>query len=365
MRYKRLLFLILIPISLILTQFAKSNIYFVEYYSTKIYPKIAQTVSFFTSIFSFSLSEILIILLLILIIIYTIAVVIKTISYKSSKYIKEFIINLTVFTSIIYFLFVLFCGLNYHRYEFTVYSELDVRKSSKEELINLCEKLIDNANYLRTKVNVDENKIAVLDDESYFNTARRAQESFNKLSARYEILKGKYPKPKPVLLSKLMSEINITGIFFPFTFESNVNTDIPPYTIPSTMCHELSHIRGFMREDEANFISYLACVNSGYDDFAYSGTMLALTYSMNALYTEDYNEFKRLYFKYSEDLYRDIKHKTNYWKQFETKIAEISNKVNDTYLKANNQHDGVRSYGRMVDLLLAEQRKNGATLNYR
>jgi hypothetical protein len=86
--------------------------------------------------------------------------------------------------------------------------------------------------------------------------------------------------------------------------------------------------------------------------------MLALTYSMNALYMEDYDAFESLYHKYSGDVYKDIKYKTNYWKQFETKVAEISTKVNDTYLKANNQDDGVRSYGRMVDLLLAEQRQS-------
>jgi hypothetical protein len=358
MKYKRLLFLILIPISFILVQVAMNNIYFAEYYSTKIYSKIAQTISFITSIFSFSLAEILIILLVFALIIYTIAVLIKTINDKSWKYIKELIINLGVFASIIYFLFTLFCGLNYYRYEFTVYSQLDVRESSKEELVMLCENLIEKANYLRTKVNVDEDGIAALDDESYYETAKRAQYSFDNLSKIYEILRGNYPEPKPVLLSKLMSEANITGIFVPFTFEANVNIDIPSYTIPSTMCHELTHLRGFMREDEANFISYLACVNSGYDDFAYSGTMLALTYGMNALYIEDYNSFEKLYYKYSEEVQKDIKYKTNYWKQFESKIADISAKVNDTYLKANNQNDGVRSYGRMVDLLLAEQSKN-------
>ena len=36
----------------------------------------------------------------------------------------------------------------------------------------------------------------------------------------------------------------------------------------------------------------------------------------------------------------------------------FSNKINDTYLKANAQSDGVKSYGRMVDLLLAKYRKD-------
>ena len=45
--------------------------------------------------------------------------------------------------------------------------------------------------------------------------------------------------------------------------------------------------------------------------------------------------------------------------QYEGPIQDISNAANDTYLKANDQADGMRSYGRMVDLLLAEQRAEG------
>ena len=76
----------------------------------------------------------------------------------------------------------------------------------------------------------------------------------------------------------------------------------------------------------------------------------------NIFYTEDHDSFARLYNLYSEDVRRDMEFSRNYWKQFETKVADLANKVNDTYLKANNQHDGVRSYGRMVDLLLAYYR---------
>ena len=35
---------------------------------------------------------------------------------------------------------------------------------------------------------------------------------------------------------------------------------------------------------------------------------------------------------------------------------EALTKTNDAYLKANNQKDGERIYGRMVDLLLAQYR---------
>ena len=41
----------------------------------------------------------------------------------------------------------------------------------------------------------------------------------------------------------------------------------------------------------------------------------------------------------------------------DAEVQEIVDKVNDTYLKINNQEDGTRSYGRVVDLLLAEYKQ--------
>ncbi|MFQ8979614.1 MAG: DUF3810 family protein [Waltera sp.] len=40
---------------------------------------------------------------------------------------------------------------------------------------------------------------------------------------------------------------------------------------PATMCHELAHIRGYIYEDEANFIAFLACVESDDSTFQYAG----------------------------------------------------------------------------------------------
>ncbi len=356
MKYKRVLFLLLIPISFILTQLAKHNIYFVEFYALKIYPIFSFIIGNITSFVPFSVAEILVVFLVAFLFIYIIKVIVNTLKFKTIKYLKLFLLNMFSAVSIIYFLFVLFCGINYYRNEFTAYSGFEIKESSKEELIELCNNLIINANKLKQNLNTDKDGGTILFDENYYETSKRAKKSFNNISQEYEILKGNYVLPKPVVLSRMMSYTRITGVFFPFTFESNVNVDIPDYQIPSTMCHELIHQKGFMREDEANFISYLACIKSGQDDFAYSGTMLALTYSMNALYKEDYEAFKNLYAKYSDGVLNDLKISNDYWKQFETKTAEISNKVNDTYLKANNQEDGVKSYGRMVDLLLSYYR---------
>ena len=356
MMKKKWFFIWLIPISIILTIFAKNNLSFAEYYSVNIYPFFVNTFGAFSLRTNISITEVIIFALLMIITILTIVTIIKSVEYKTWKYFKKYIFGLLSLFSVIYFLFVLFCGINYYRYEFTYYSGLEIKESSKKDLIELCQILIDAANACRSKLSNNDLGTAKLFDNNYYGTAERSKSAMNKLSEEYKILKGNYSAPKAVRQSKLMSYLGITGMFFPFTFEANVNVDIPSYQIPSVMLHELVHLRGFMREDEANFLSYLASIKSGYDDFYYSGTMLALVHSMNVLYTEDYDSFARLYNLYSEDVRRDMEFSRNYWKQFETKVADLANKVNDAYLKANNQQDGVRSYGRMVDLLLAYYR---------
>ncbi|WMJ78131.1 MULTISPECIES: DUF3810 domain-containing protein [unclassified Sedimentibacter] len=350
---KKVLITIFIAASVMLTACARLYDGFAEFYALRIYPFFAETVSFFTSKIKFSLAEFIIIALIAAGVAFLSVTVFRTASDKSMSHLKNFFVNTVLVVSVILFTFVLFCGINYHRYEFAYYSGLEIKESSEEELINLCKQLIKDANNLREGLDTGEQNTAKLFDENYYETAERAKISFDSLSQKYKVLEGNYPQPKLVTFSNVMSNMRITGMFFPFTFEANVNKNVPPYQLPSTMLHELVHLRGFMREDEANFISYLACMSSGYDDFAYSGTMLALSYSMNALYREDYNAYTNLIEMYSEKVKNDMRYSTSYWKRYETKVAEISTKINDGYLKSNNQKDGVKSYGRMVDLLLA------------
>jgi len=85
--------------------------------------------------------------------------------------------------------------------------------------------------------------------------------------------------------------------------------------------------------------------------------MLALIYSMNALADVDYEGYKELIASYSPGMKRDLIDNMEFWSQYEGKVEEIANNINNSYLKSNGQKDGVQSYGRMVDLLLAEYRE--------
>lgn len=146
-------------------------------------------------------------------------------------------------------------------------------------------------------------------------------------------------------------------MYFPFTVESNINTDGPFFTIPATMGHELAHQCGFMREDEANFIGYLACKNAADPVTRYSGYSLAYDYAISALSRADADAAQAIAATLSPAVQEDRRQRAAHLQQFAGPVAQLSNSVNNAYLKANQQHDGTQSYGRMVDLLLAEARQ--------
>jgi len=359
--FKRQLLILLTPAAALFSLFGKYHPDWVEnIYSRKIYPILSQSIGYLSSLVPFSLAECVIVGLILLGIYLTAALIRRLIrndgNYPRSWYIVRFLSTVLSIASVIYALFVLNCGLNYSRYPFTYYSGLTVRDSTPQELAELCTELIGEANALREQVQEDSAGVTTLSKPIY-ETAADARTAFDALSGGYVVLGGHYAQPKPVVMSRFMSQIQITGVFFPLTFEANINREAPEYTIPATMCHELAHLRGFMREDEANFIGYLACRCSDNSDFQYSGVMLALVYSMNSLYGSDPEAYFPLVQMYSQGVAADFQYNNRYWQQFEGPVAEVSNIINDSYLKANFQNDGVQSYGRMVDLLLADYRK--------
>ncbi len=360
-KLKRIYLLGLIPLSFLLILLARSSSFFAEQiFALHIYKWISQLISGIMGILPVSLAELLIYTLLVFLILIFVRYLLHIIRSKENRMqvVLKGLLNFLCGLSLVLFLFVILSGINYYRYSFTHYSGLTIRESTIDELYALTESLAHQANELREKTTGrDEEGVFALTASKY-RVAKLADQAMDELSKSYTVLKGLYSAPKPVLSSKLMSYTEITGIFFPFTMEANVNTDIPDYSIPATMLHELAHLRGFMREDEANFIAYLAGMESDSAEISYSSTMLALVISGNALYGQDPDRYFKIRNLYSEGVLKDIRANSQYWAKYEdTVISTVSNKINDTYLKANNQTDGVKSYGRMVDLLLANYRK--------
>lgn len=357
-RQKRLFLFLFAPAAMILSVLAAKNPAFAEWYATTVYPVLSRGVNAVTSLIPFSLAEVLVLLLIPALTAFLLLTIVRLIRGKESRPViaaKAFI-DLVCAVSVLCFIFTVNCGINYSRYPFAQTCGLTVQDSSKAELTALCESLAQKVNGLRTGVQTDSRSVMKLSEPTLRDTAEEARKAYDKINAEYPLLKTGYGAPKLVFGSRFMSYTQTTGMFFPFTFEANVNDDIPAYSIPVTMCHELSHLRGYMREDEANFIGYLVCENSGKADFEYSGSMLAFVCTYNALCGADGEAAGKIYAALSDGVQRDLADNSAYWAKFEGPVAQVSTSVNDGYLKANRQDDGVKSYGRMVDLLLAEYR---------
>lgn len=354
--------LLLLPAGILLIQLARLSPGITEQvYSRKIYPLLAGSIGALTSLFPFSLFEMGLLVLLAaaaLLLIYGLACLLLVLLHRPVPVRvpwKRLFRLLLKAACVIFFVFVTTCGFNYHRLEFAQTSGLQIRDSSAQELAALCMELSVRANDLRLQVGEDASGVMRLKSD-FSGTARAAREAFGVLAQEYTIFPAYAITPKPVLNSRFMSRMQLTGEFTLFTFEANINTDAPDYSIPATMCHELAHTRGFMREDEANFIGYLACINSDSSEFQYSGIMLALIHASNRLYETDQKLYRTVASTFSDGVRRDFADNNAYWAQFEGPVAKVSDAVNNAYLVINNQNDGVKSYGRMVDLLLADYR---------
>lgn len=358
---KRLWLLLTLPVSILLYVLAHAFPAFAEFWARYVYVIFSHLFHSATKGAPVSVAEIAVFVAPILVLVMVILGIVHIVRSPGNRLyagLKAFVVEPSLIASILLLIFMVNCGVNYGRLPFADACGLEVRESSTAELQALCLDLIDSANKLRESLPEDENGVMQLSG-SVKETGETARQAFEVLSKSFPTLPEGYGTPKAVMASRGMSYLNITGIFFPFTMEANVNVDVVDYNIPFTMCHELTHLRGYMREDEANFVAYLACLASMDKDFNYSGALSAFIYSINALEQADPERAATVYPHISDAVWRDLNANTAYWQQFETPLAEVSSNVNSAYLQANGTEDGVQSYGRMVDLLLAWRRVGG------
>ena len=326
---------------------------FAEWYSCNVYPFFVNTIGRASSVFPFSVCEILLYILILAAAVGATLSVIFFIKGKGrrKKLLMRILSVVICFAVSIYLAFTLLCGINYYRTPFSQVCGLDVDTYTVQDLADLCVYLMVNTNEAAKHIETDETLTVSLSDKLDLNT--ECTKAMEKLGTKYECLSGYYPGAKPVLASECMSCVRILGMYMPFTVEPNYNTNAPDFAKPFTICHELSHLKGFMREDEANYIAFLACIGSDNEYLNYAGWTYALYYAANALYSAAGGDIYDQLMGYADEkVIAELNANVAYWKKYETPVAEVAAAVNDTYLKAQGQSDGRRSYGRFVDLMI-------------
>ena len=301
--------------------------------------------------FRFSAAELLIAIGVILAIVYIVFFVIRLIRKPQRlRTVYRLILTVLAAFSVIYGGFCLLWGAYYYSADFEDQSGIRGAPASVAQLTAVTRYFTDLVNRFDEQiVRDDSGRFA----ESVDGMFSRAPALYSAAEASVPCLAGAALAPKPVFFSRVMSYLNFTGFFFPFTGEANINVDSPACLIPSTIAHELAHQRGVAEEDEANFVAVLASLESGDPVYSYSACLLAYIHLGNALYSSDYDAWLENYQRLSPGPRQDLDENNRYWKQFETPVSTVSDQVYTGFLQSYGQTLGLKTYGKCVDLLIA------------
>lgn len=340
---------------------------FTEYFVSRVLFKIVTVpIGFLTSLMPFSLTELSLILALPMLVL-VILLFVKHMKKSSDK--KKTAIKagrcVCGFLSFAVLLYMICHGANYYRYTTAELMELDMTPRSTQELAEVCYVLIDGAKEAENELTRDENGYVVL-TEDIFTTLSRSGRGYDAILGECPWLWTSVWRQKPVMLSYWWSYTGITGMYFPFYAENNVNIEQPDYSIPFTAAHESAHSRGIAFEDECNFYAFLSCINSEYPEYRYAGYMEALLYCKNALYDTDMDLWEEVNSTLSDGMRADFRANNEFIEKFRyippedpedepqvNEIWEMAGSVNDAFITVQGVPEGAESYDQVVELILA------------
>lgn len=273
-----------------------------------------------------------------------------------SRYYMTFYVWLVL---IVCMIMTLNCTILYHASTFSEkYFGTSEREYTLDDLIKVRNLVVEKCNELSGWMERNEKGEIIC----HKDIRQEAVIAMQKLGEDYDQLDGYYPYPKPLATSDFFSQQYMCGYYFPFSMEANYNDTMYIMNKHATMCHELAHLRGYIYEDEANFISYLACIGTEDPVMQYSGYLSVLNYLDNDYYKavgKDWDTYimqPRILQQVHDD---NVFLTQEEWDRIEDKavldtetVDEVSDAFTETVLKANGVKDGMISYSRVVKLLL-------------
>ena len=358
---KRKLYLILfIPIQLIGFYIIELSPNFIEeYYSTGLYKYISSILRILLGFIPLAIGQLIFFAGAILPFVYIFwrAVLLFKKKVRLKEEVKKLVFNGLAIFSIVYFLFNMLWGLNYHRISIADIRHFNKSNYTTTDLIEVSDFLIQETNKFRLQISCNDSLPLTVEisNKVIFEMAKNGYDQISKTNPELEY---KYPSIKPMFTPQVYSYLGISGIYSPFTGEALVNASVPTFTLPATVCHEMAHQIGFALEDEANYIAYITCKNNPSPIFKYSGSLLAIRYAMNTLAHIDSCAYRKLINKINFGVMLDIKMHKTFWRQYSGLMNQVSSTFNDLYLKSNHQKQGVESYNLMVNLLIGDYKQN-------
>lgn len=267
------------------------------------------------------------------------------------KQLAGFFAGLLELTALLAALFMGLWGLNHFAPTIGEQTGLEVRGYSEQELREAAVWYSGQASALSGQVERDADGTLVL--PAFSALSDEAVAAYAQLGAENSRFANPVQQVKPLLASRLFAYFGTTGVFLCLTGEAGASTETFGLSLPFTICHELGHSLAVARENEANYLGFLACRASDSPLFQYSGYYSAFVYCFNALYAENAKSAQGLWDLCSDEMLRDSRRHVSHNRQYEGKVQQAAQAVNNAYLKTFTE-EGVKSYGLVVDYLIAE-----------
>lgn len=183
----------------------------------------------------------------------------------------------------------------------------------------------------------------------------KLNDAYDTLADEYDFISRLRAPVKQIATSKALTYTHMSGFYTFFTGEANVNMNYPDYIIVFTTAHEMAHQRGIAREDEANFVAFLACIAADDKYINYCGYANILEYLAVAFASADEDKYYSALVKFLPESFKyDITAFAEMFKPYKENIAaDVASKANNAYLKSQRVEEGEVSYSLVVNLATA------------
>lgn len=276
--------------------------------------------------------------------------------FRKPKTVKIIVLELGAGLSIFYFLFHLLWAFNYYREP--LFKTMNIKKEySDADLLRFTKQMIRQTNAIQMAITNDP-KIKVISNLTQEEIFGKSVDGYNNIAKRHSFFGYEKASIKKSLISLPLSYMGFSGYLNPFTNEAQVNGRIPMINFPFTTCHEMAHQIGYASESEANFIGFLAVTQNENLYFKYSGYSTALRYCLRNLEVRNPALLKELFAEINPGVLQNFKDSALHWQQYESFVEDGFKLFYDTFLKANQQKDGLESYSKFLNLLINYSKNN-------
>ena len=262
--------------------------------------------------------------------------------------------RLLVIAMLVYIIFNIFWGINYNRKEISEQLHLKLVKVDTTDL-KIIERLL--------LIKLNGSKKALVNQKASYPSNK---ELFKRAVACYAETEKFYPflsyKPRSVkrsMFGLFGNYFGFTGYYNPFSGEAQVNTRIPKFILPYTTTHEIAHQLGYAKEEEANFVGYLAATSSTDTLFHYSTYLDLFVYANRQLFFVDSVAAKDFATQLLPEVKADIKEWREFLRKHKNPLEPVIRWAYGNYLRANQQPKGMFSYDEVIADLIAFYKKYG------